>query len=387
MSAEKPTEFHIVNHSIPRRDGRVKVTGKAQYVADLRLIGMAYAKVLRSPVAHAKIIAIDKSKAESHPGVYCVVTGYDLDGLNPYFGHAVKDHPLLAIDKVRYTGEPVAAVVAVDERTAFEALEFIDVKYEELKGVFTPQEALAKDAPLLHDRKFEAGALRGFEGEVTAGKGTNICQTHKIQWGDVEKAFKEAAAVIEGDYYFPMTYAYAMEPYVAIADVSDQGVNVYSSAQHPFMVRHDLKSIFDLPVSKVRLIVPFVGGGYGSKSYTKVEPLVAACSWKAKRPVKLQLTVEEAMLTTRSDDAYTWMRTAVDKNGKIIARQAKIMMNTGAYAENSPLASSKAAIRVLGPYLYEAVDITSYAVYTNTCPASSYRGFGVNQVALAAEVQ
>ncbi len=339
------------------------------------------------PLAHAKIIAIDKSKAEAHPGVYCVVTGYDLDGLNPYFGHAVKDHPLLAIDKVRYTGEPVAAVVAVDERTAFEALEFIDVKYEELKGIFTPQEALAKDAPLLHDRKFEAGALRGFEGEVTAGKGTNICQTHKIQWGDVDKAFKEAAAVVEGDYYFPMTYAYAMEPYVAIADVSDQGVNVYSSAQHPFMVRHDLKAIFNLPVSKVRLIVPFVGGGYGSKSYTKVEPLVAACSWKAKRPVKLQLTVEEAMLTTRSDDAYTWMRTAVDKNGKIIARQAKIMMNTGAYAENSPLVVEKSTNRCVGPYAIANVLIENMSLYTNTVPASSYRGFGCAQVTLPGESQ
>ena len=152
MSAEKKTDFHVVNHSIPRRDGRVKVTGKAQYVADLKLIGMAYAKVLRSPYAHAKIISIDKSRAEAHPGVYCVVTGYDLDGLNPYFGHAVKDHPLLAIEKVRYAGEPVAAVVAIDERTAFEALEFIDVKYEELKGVFTPEEAMAADAPLLHER-------------------------------------------------------------------------------------------------------------------------------------------------------------------------------------------------------------------------------------------
>ena len=387
MSAEKKTDFQIVNHSIPRRDGRVKVTGKAQYVADLRLIGMAYAKVLRSPLAHAKIISIDKSKAEAHPGVYCVVTGYDLDGLDPYFGHAVKDHPLLAIDKVRYAGEPVAAVVAIDERTAFEALEFIDVKYEELKGVFTPEEAMAKDAPLLHEKKFEAGALRGFEGDVTAGKGTNICQTHKIQWGDVDKAFKEAAAVVEGNYYFPMTYAYAMEPYVAIADVTDQGVNVYSSAQHPFMVRHDLKSIFNLPASKVRLIVPFVGGGYGSKSYTKVEPLVAACSWKAKRSVKLQLTVEEAMLTTRSDDAYTWMRTAVDKNGKIIARQAKILMNTGAYAENSPLVVEKSTNRCVGPYAIPNVLIENCSLYTNTVPASSYRGFGCAQVTLPGESQ
>jgi CO/xanthine dehydrogenase Mo-binding subunit len=387
VSAEKKTDFQIVNHSIPRRDGRVKVTGKAQYVADLRLIGMAYAKVLRSPFAHAKIISIDKTKAEAHPGVHCVVTGYDLDGLNPYFGHAVKDHPLLAIDKVRYAGEPVAAVVAVDERTAFEALEFIDVKYEELKGVFTPEEAMAENAPLLHEKKFEAGALRGFEGDVTAGKGTNICQTHKIQWGDVEKAFKEAATVVEGNYYFPMTYAYAMEPYVAIADVTDQGVNVYSSAQHPFMVRHDLKSIFNLPVSKVRLIVPFVGGGYGSKSYTKVEPLVAACSWKARRPVKLQLTVEEAMLTTRSDDAYTWMKTAVDKNGKIIARQAKILMNTGAYAENSPLVVEKSTNRCVGPYAIANVLIENCSLYTNTVPASSYRGFGCAQVTLPGESQ
>ena len=334
-----------------------------------------------------KLFPSTKPSAEAHPGVYCVVTGYDLDGLNPYFGHAVKDHPLLAIEKVRYAGEPVAAVVAVDERTAFEALEFIDVKYEELKGVFTPQEAMAKDAPLLHEKKFEAGALRGFEGEVTAGKGSNICQTHKIQWGDVDKAFKEAAAVIEGDYYFPMTYAYAMEPYVAIADVTDQGVTIYSSAQHPFMVRHDLKTIFNLPVSKVRLIVPFVGGGYGSKSYTKVEPLVAACSWKAKRPVKLQLTVEEAMLTTRSDDAYTWMRTAVDKNGKIIARQAKIVMNTGAYAENSPLVVEKSTNRCVGPYAIPNVLIENMSLYTNTVPASSYRGFGCAQVTLPGESQ
>jgi len=387
VSAEKKTDFQIVNHSIPRRDGRVKVTGKAQYVADLRLIGMAYAKVLRSPYAHAKIVSIDKSRAEAHPGVHCVVTGYDLDGLNPYYGHAVKDHPLLATEKVRYAGEPVAAVVAVDERTAFEALELIDVKYQELKAVFTPEEAMAEDAPLLHERKFEAGALRGFEGEVTAGKGTNICQSHKIQWGDVEKAFTEAAAVVEGNYYFPMTYAYAMEPYVAVADVTDQGVNVYSSAQHPFMVRHDLKSIFNLPVSKVRLIVPFVGGGYGSKSYTKIEPLVAACSWKAKRPVKLQLTVEEAMLTTRSDDAYTWMRTAVDKNGKIIARQAKILMNTGAYAENSPLVVEKSTNRCVGPYAIPNVLIENSSLYTNTVPASSYRGFGCAQVTLPGESQ
>lgn len=384
---KKKGEFKVVNHSIPRRDGRAKVTGRASYVSDVKLVGMAWAKVLRSPYPHAKIISIDTSKAASRPGVYGVLTGNDLDGINPYYGHAVKDHPLLAIGKVRYVGEPVAAVVAIDERTAFEALEFIEVKYEELKPVLTHDEAMAKDAPLLHDRVFEAGALRGFEGETTAGKGSNICQEHHIKWGNVEEAFKNAAAVVEGEYYFPMTYAYAMEAYVAIADVNDNGVTVYSSAQHPFMVRHDLKAIFNLPVSQVRLVVPFVGGGYGSKSYTKIEPLAAACSWKFKRPVKLQLTIEEAMLTTRSDDAFTWMRTAVDANGKIIARQARIYMNTGAYAENSPLVVEKSTNRCVGPYSIPNVQIDNYSFYTNTVPASSYRGFGCAQVTLPGESQ
>src|SRR3989454_2461782 len=385
MDKQKKRAFHVVNHSVPRRDGVAKVTGKATYVSDLKLTGMAYAKVLRSPYAHARIVSIDTSRAASRPGVFSVITGNDLEGLNPYYGHAVKDHPLLAIEKVRYAGEPVAAVVAVDEGTAFETLEHIDVKYEELKAVLTPEDALAEDAPLLHEKKFEAGALRGFEGEVTAGQGTNICQEYHLKWGDVEEAFKKAAAVVEGEYYFPMIYAYAMEAYVAIADVNDNGVTIYSSAQHPFMVRHDLKSVFNLPVSQVRLIVPFVGGGYGSKSYTKIEPLVAACSWKAKQPVKLQLTVEEAMLTTRSDDAYTWMRTAVDANGKIIARQAKIYMNTGAYAENSPLVVEKSTNRCVGPYSIPNVQIDNYSFYTNTVPASSYRGFGCAQVTLPGE--
>jgi CO/xanthine dehydrogenase Mo-binding subunit len=153
------------------------------------------------------------------------------------------------------------------------------------------------------------------------------------------------------------------------------------------MVRHDITTIFGLPVSQIRLIVPFVGGGYGSKSYTKIEPLVSACAWKAKRPVKLQLSVEEAMLTTRSDDALTWMRTAVDANGKIIARQAKIYMNTGAYAENSPLVCEKSTNRCVGPYAIPNIKIDNYSVYTNTVPASSYRGFGCAQVTMAGESQ
>jgi CO/xanthine dehydrogenase Mo-binding subunit len=184
-----------------------------------------------------------------------------------------------------------------------------------------------------------------------------------------------------------MTFAYPMEPYVAIAEWTDEGITIHSCAQHPYIVRHDVADVFKLPLNQVRLISPYIGGGYGAKSYTKIEPLAAVCSWKARRPVRLQLTVEESILTTRADDSRIHVRTAVDANGKLLAREAVIYLNTGAYAENSPLVCSKTAIRILGPYVYEAVDISSYAVYTNTCPASSYRGFGINQVGLAAEGQ
>jgi len=209
-----------------------------------------------------------------------------------------------------------------------------------------------------------------------------------VEWGDVDAAFAAAAHIAEGEFYFPMVYAYAMEPYVAIANYEGKGqLTIYSSAQHPFMVRHDVAQVFGLPLNSVRVIVPYIGGGYGSKSYTKIEPLVAACSWKSGRPVKLQLSVEEAFLTTRGDDARVRIRTAVDANGQLVARQATIHLNTGAYAENSPMVCRKAANRIVGPYRIPNVKIDCLAVYTNTVPASSYRGLGGAQVTFPAESQ
>jgi len=385
---DDPFGFRIVHHSVPRLDGVGKVTGRATYTADIHLPQMAFGKVLRSPLAHARIKSIDARAALARRGVITVVTGQDLAALkNPRYGHAIKDHPVLAIDRVRFVGEPVAVAIAEDETTAQEAAEDILVDYEELPTVLTVDEALAPGARLVHEESYDAGVSPGHVEVDLARKQTNICQENHVRWGDVEAAFARAATIAEGDFSYPMTYAYAMEPYVCTADYSDGGLTIYSCAQHPFMVRSDVAAVFGLPLNRVRVITPLIGGGYGSKSYTKIEPLTAVCSWKAKRPVRLQFTIEESILTTRADDARVHIRTAADANGRVIARQATIYMNTGAYAENSPLVSSKAAIRIIGPYAYEALDITSYAVYTNTCPASSYRGFGVNQVALAAEVQ
>jgi CO/xanthine dehydrogenase Mo-binding subunit len=379
-------EFAVVNHSVPRADGVAKVTGSALYTGDIVLERMAHAKMLRSPFAHARIRSLDASAARRQPGVIEVLTGDGLAGIHPYYGHAVKDHPLLALGKVRFVGEPVAAVIAEDELAAQEALEAIAVDYEELTPVLDVDAALAPGAVLVHGKDYAGGAFRGFDDFPGGTK--NVCQAVHIEWGDVDAAFASAAHIAEGEFYFPMVYAYAMEPYTAIADYDPRGrLTVYSSAQHPFMVRHDLAGVFGLPLNSVRVIVPFVGGGYGSKSYTKIEPLVAACSWKASRPVKLALSIEEAFLTTRSDDARVRMRTAVDARGRVMARQAIIHLNTGAYAENSPMVARKAANRIVGPYRFPNARVDCLAVYTNTVPASSYRGLGGAQVTFPGESQ
>jgi CO/xanthine dehydrogenase Mo-binding subunit len=380
------SEFAVVNHSVPRGDGIAKVTGSAVYTSDMVVDHMAWAKVLRSPFARARILSIDISAAKNQPGVVDVLTGDMLKGLDPYYGHGVKDHPLIAIGQVRFVGEPVAAVIAEDELTAQEAVGKITVEYEELTPILDVDTALAQGTPRIHETDFADGAFRGFDD--FPGASGNICQAVHVEWGDVDAAFAAAAHIAEGEFYFPMVYAYAMEPYVAIANYEAKGhLTVHSSAQHPFMVRHDVAQVFGLPLNSVRVIVPYIGGGYGSKSYTKIEPLVAACSWKSGRPVKLQLSVEEAFLTTRGDDARVRIRTAVDASGHLVARQATIHLNTGAYAENSPMVCRKAANRIVGPYRIPNVKIDCLAVYTNTVPASSYRGLGGAQVTFPGESQ
>jgi CO/xanthine dehydrogenase Mo-binding subunit len=380
------SEFKVVNHSVPRGDGLAKVTGSAVYTGDMVVEHMAWAKLLRSPFARARILSIDIRAAKSQPGVIDVLTGEMLKGLHPYYGHGVKDHPLIAIGQVRFVGEPVAAVIAEDELTAQEAAGQIALEYEELKPILDVDTALAQGTPRIHETDFADGAFRGFDD--FPGASGNICQAVHVEWGDVDAAFAGAAHIAEGEFYFPMVYAYAMEPYVAIANYESKGhLTIYSSAQHPFMVRHDVAQVFGLPLNSVRVIVPYIGGGYGSKSYTKIEPLVAACSWKSGRPVKLQLSVEEAFLTTRGDDARVRIRTAVDAKGQLVARQATIHLNTGAYAENSPMVCRKAANRIVGPYRIPHVKIDCFAVYTNTVPASSYRGLGGAQVTFPGESQ
>ncbi len=383
---EHPPPPPPIGESVPRRDGVAKVTGTARFTVDLSLPGMAHARVLRSPYPHARITAIDTSAARNAPGVFAVVTAQDLEDVNLLYGHAVADHPLIAFGKVRFAGEPVVGVVAEDGLAAEEALALVEVSYERLPYVIDPDSALAADAPVLHERPGEQRAHRGFEEDIERDH-PNVCSRSRQYWGDVEAAFSQADEIVEGEYRYGMAYAYAMEPYTAIAAFDEDALTVWTSAQHPFMVREDLAHCFGLPLSRVRVVVPYVGGGYGSKSYTKIEPLTAALALRAGRPVKLACSVEEAILTTRGAAANVRLRSAFDRTGRLLARQATVLLNSGAYAENNPLVGRKAANRLGGPYRIPALDVKVYSVYTNTAPASSFRGFGAPQVVFAGESQ
>ncbi|HEX5451811.1 MAG TPA: molybdopterin cofactor-binding domain-containing protein, partial [Candidatus Limnocylindrales bacterium] len=385
----RPAEVVVpepIGQSVPRRDALAKVTGQARFTVDLTLPGMAHAKILRSPQAHARIRSIDVSAARRRPGVLAVVSAADLPDVDLVYGHAVRDHPLIARDVVRFVGEPVVGVVAEDPVTAEEALADIEVEYEPLPWVTDPLAALEPDAPVIHADAAERGQHGGFE-EAFVDRPPNLCSRVEHGFGDIEAAFDGAHLVVDEVYAYPMAYAYAMEPYNAIADFQDGRLTVWSSAQHPFMVRADLARCFRLPLASVRVAVPYVGGGYGSKSYTKIEPLTAALALRAGRPVRLALSVEESIVTTRSVSTRIRLQTAFDADGTIRGRRGTIWANAGAYAENAPRVAHKAMFRVTGPYRIPAVAIEALTVYTNCAPGSSYRGLGAPQAVFAGESQ
>ncbi len=374
--------------SARRADGIAKVTGAARYTVDLSAPGMAYASVVRSTRPHARISRIDAAAAKVSPGVLRVITGDELlaAGLTPYYGHVVLDHPVLAIERVRFQGEPVAIVVAETRREAFEAAELVQVDYADLPAVIDADEALQPGAPILHETRGERVGDEGMdqgEGELVG----NVCAIARFGWGDIDAAFARADVVVEGEYRYPMLYGYAMEPYNSLAFFDQGDLTVYSSAQHVYMVRRDLARMFDLALARVRVIAPYVGGGYGTKSYTKIEGMAAAAAFFTGRPVKLDLSVEEAMLTTRSDSSHIRARSAFTKDGKLLARDFDIVMNSGAYTDNSPLVNSKTANRCFGPYRIPALRVVSRSVFTNTVPGSSLRGFGAPQGNIGGELQ
>lgn len=376
---------HVVGTSVRRVDAPEKATGAARFTGDLVVARMLHGKVLRSPLPHARIARVDTSAAERLPGVRAVLTGHDLAGLDAYYGHAIKDRPIVAIDRVRFAGEPVAAVAAEDEATAEEALHSIRIDYEELAAVTTLDAALAAGAPRLHEGPLRPGLFHGL-GELRREEG-NICYHYRSRRGDVDQAFADADVVVEGEYTFPAVYQYAMEPHTVIAQWDADGLTVWACCQHPYLVRAELADLFGMPLPAVRIIVPYIGGGFGSKSYTKMEPITAALARKAGRPVRIANRVDEAMVTTRRHNMKAWMRTAATRDGLVVARQCRIWLDTGAYADNGPRVAATAGDSAPGPYRWQAVGVDASAVYTNMPPAGSYRAFGAAHLSWIGESQ
>jgi CO/xanthine dehydrogenase Mo-binding subunit len=378
--------MNVVGTSPVRTDAYEKVTGRAVFISDLRIPGVVHARLWRSPLPHARIQGIDTAAAAAAPGVLAVLTAGDLTAFDRFFGPAYKDQPILAIDRVRYAGEPVAAVIATSEREAETAVCLLDVDLAELPAVTTLDEALAPGAPVLHEHLRPAGHFRDLA-NLRPIPGSNICHHFSFARGDLAQGFAEADEIFEDTFTFPMVHHYSMEPHVAMAQVEHGQITVWASTQHPFPVRKELAEMFGLPLSHVQVIVPYLGGAYGNKSYTKIEPLVVAMAHKVGRPVRLALTVEESFKIVRRAAARVTMKTGVKRDGTIVARQCTAHYQIGAYADVGPRVVQKAGYTAGGPYRIPHLQIDTYAVYSNTVNSVAFRGYGVPQLAWAYESQ
>jgi len=375
----------IIGSNVARIDGIEKVTGAAQFTGDLGFPDLLEAKILRSPLPHALIESIDIGKAEALAGVVAVLTREDLRDMDPLYGNCLRDRAVVAIDRVRFVGEPVAVVAAEQPSIAEEALALIDVRYKELPCVSDIDAAMAEGAPILHENQPGSGE---FHDVAAVGQqfGGNICHRECFVKGDPDRAFTDADEIIEEIYSFPMIYQYAMEPHSAVARVAADGVTLWSSSAHPFLVRSELAYMFGYRHSKVEVIVPYVGGAYGSKSYFKIEPLAVAIARKTGgRPVRLVQSVAESMLTTRRHSARVRVKTGVKRDGALVAREAEVLMDTGAYADNGPRVAKRVISRMIGPYKLDHCKVDVLALYTNTVPAGSMRSIGGPQTIWALE--
>jgi CO/xanthine dehydrogenase Mo-binding subunit len=377
--------LRVVGQPVPRIDAFEKVTGRARYVTDLVLPGMAHARVLRSPHPHARVVRVDVARARAHPGVFAAMAGSDLSWCQPYFGPAFRDRPVLAIGVARYEGEPVAAVAAVDELTATEALDVIDVDYEALPAAMTLEEALRPGAPLVHTGEALAGHFADLA-TLRPERGTNVCHRFSYQRGDAVAALGRAHLVLEDSFRFPRVQHYAMEPNAAVAAWDETGtLTVWAATQNPYSVRVELARMFGVPLARIRIVVPHLGGGFGSKTYAKLEPLAAALARAAGRPVRLAASVAEAFQTVRRCGARVTMRVGLARDGTLLAVDCHADYDVGAYADIGPRVVQKATYTATGPYRVPHVALQARAVYTNTTPGGAFRGFGVPQLAWALE--
>lgn len=366
-------ELKQVGKETLRIDSKIKVTGQAEYVGDMVVSGMLHARVKTSPFARAKINGIDTSKAEALTGVRAVVIGRELDYK---LGLYVVDKDILAKTEVRHYGEAVAAVAADTLEIAERAVQLIDVDYEELTPVLHPLEAMKEDAPRVHP---DLGSYSYMEAAFSPQPGTNIANITRLRKGDVEKGFEESEWIVEREYTNPSVQHVPMETHVAIVQWGhDNKITIWSSAQSPFTVRNLFCNAFKLSHRNVRVIVPYVGGGFGGKAGVGIEPLVAVLSRKAGgRPVKLSATREQefSLLPCRSQLTYR-IKTGVSTEGKILAQEMTMYWDSGAYADYAVNVTRASGYSAGGPYEIPNAKVDAYTIYTNKPYGTAYRGFG-----------
>ena len=369
--------------SVPRVDGVKKVTGAAKYVGDMKWPRMLYAKCVKSPYAHAKIVSIDVSAAKALKGVHDVITG---DYYTKRGGLYLEDKNFLAVNTVKFCGEPVVAVAAETPEIAEAACELVKVEYEPLPVINNPMEGMAKDAVLIHPELHTYKVVPIFHPQAH----TNISHHHIIRKGDADAAFKYAEEhpdeyyITEHEYHVPHVQHTPIENHIAVAQYEPDGkCTVWASCQSPYAVRQALSATFDIPLNKMRIISPYVGGGFGAKAGTTIEGIIIPLAMHCKgRPVMMEYTREEEFVNSYvRQGLYTKIKTAVRKSdGKFLAVQNDFYWDGGAYTEYCVNIVKASGFASTGPYEFDNVKTDAYCVYTNNPVGGPYRGFGMCEI-------
>ncbi len=364
-----------VGASAQRVGGYGRVTGLQQYLADIRLPDVLHVKLVTLDCARAKIRSIDTTAAKQVPGVRLVMTAADLPQPVPRFGPQFQDRPILADRETKYHGEPIAAVAAETKDAAEEAAELVQVEHEVLSGgVFSVADALNPASPLVCDP-----ALRPDDPLAD----TNTRREHRFGWGDVEAA--PADLVVENSYEFPMVTHFAIEPHGFMAAPDGNGIAVWSTIQHPYLLQKMIGQILDLPLAKVRVFAPDPGGGFGGKQNPKLEPLLAFMALRTGRPVRLILTLDETFQAVRRSSAEVRVRTGFKNDGTLVFEDFEANFLAGAYIDIADRVVSKGSYLAAGPYRVPAVRILARTLLSHLPPSTAFRGFGIPQVTWARE--
>ncbi|HEY2987731.1 MAG TPA: xanthine dehydrogenase family protein molybdopterin-binding subunit [Candidatus Binatia bacterium] len=383
----KVEALRVVGQPVSRKDGKDIVTGNVLYGVDMSLPGMLHGRVVRSAVASGKVVRIDDAAARALSGVRAVITAADVPATR--FGYGIKDEQIFAAEKIRYAGEAIAAVAALDEESAEEAAGLVQVEYEETAGVFDVLEAAKKNAPLVHTELGDYEPNRLVTREWNPSPGTNVLHHIEMSRGDVETGFREADHVFEDTFRTRRVHHGYLEPHGCAAKVEGGGgkITVWTSTQRVFIVRAMLADVFGVPEASVRVICTKVGGGFGGKNGVRLEHYAVALAMKTGRPVKMVMRRDEEFTASAgSVPAVVVMKTGVKRDGRMTAREVKFLWDCGAYSDGLP-ASNRAIKDGAGPYKLPHLKVTSSLVYTNTMRGCPFRGLGVPEAIWAGESQ